>query len=155
MVSPVMNARWRDRVLLLAARAKAWAAAVIEVYADAWATAINVCKCNGKPNAALATTYGSAHEFEYLFAKVEAEASAKVCVRGDDEDWVHADAVCSHKIFAYGFAAVSLPPTPFGCLSLHLSSLARLLRCRRMVAENMRPYGCTEQTCVSDICSTT
>lgn len=87
------------------ANAKAWADAVLEVWAGAWATAINYCDCGGKGgNVAIATNYGKAHEFERLVAEVEAEAHSKVCVYGDDEAVATADSYCLHSIYAVGFA---------------------------------------------------
>jgi hypothetical protein len=92
------------------AKARAWADATITAHAEAWSEAVGKCDCD-KTQEAAATADGVADEFKYILAKVEAVASASVCVKGDDYGSDTDAQTCVQDIYARAFASVRFWPS--------------------------------------------
>jgi hypothetical protein len=88
------------------AHAQAWAAATVSAHASAWAEAIAECDCDDKTQTVDAQAVAYAAEFRLLISKVEAVASANVCVYGDDYGSDYDAQTCLQDLYATVFAKV-------------------------------------------------
>jgi hypothetical protein len=94
------------------AHAQAWAKATVSAHASAWSEAVAKCHCD-KEQIVAAQADGHAYEFKKLVAKVEAVASAHVCVSGSDQASDYDAQTCVQDIYAHVFAKVrTLPQLP-------------------------------------------
>jgi dGTP triphosphohydrolase len=126
------------------ANAKAWSKATVSAHAKAWADAIAQCKCDGKTQTAEASASAYASEFRTLIAKVEALASAHVCVHGDDYASEYDAQTCLQDIYATVFAKVRPCQSRGWCPSFFKSCMAGAAfanRCKHVAIDQRGACG--------------